>query len=111
MRVTPNSVNDPSIARPESGSVRKTDKGSPAASAKKAEKPSSEAIADSVSSTISTKGREAAKAKEAATDAPDVREEKVAELRRRIAAGKYSVDSDAVADRMVNDHLGMSGIG
>jgi negative regulator of flagellin synthesis FlgM len=60
---------------------------------------------------ISARGREFARVKEAATKAPDVREEKIAELKRRIAAGKYHVDADAVADRMVDEHIKMSGIG
>lgn len=60
---------------------------------------------------ISSKGREFAQAKAVANDAPDVREEKVAALKARIAAGKYGVDADAVADRMVDDHIKMHGIG
>lgn len=60
---------------------------------------------------ISAKGREFAAAKAVADGAPDVREEKIAELKRKIAAGQYKVDADAVADRMVDDHIRMSGIG
>lgn len=59
---------------------------------------------------ISAKGRELARAKEVAMSAPDMREDKIAELKRRIASGSYQVDAKAVADRMVDDHLG-SGIG
>jgi negative regulator of flagellin synthesis FlgM len=55
--------------------------------------------------TISSKGKELAQAKSVATNAADIREEKIAELKRRIAAGKYNVDSNAVADRLVDDHL------
>ena len=60
---------------------------------------------------ISAKGREYAHAKSVASGGPDVREEKIAELKRRIASGKYNVDADAVADKMVNEHLDMQGIG
>ena len=59
---------------------------------------------------ISAKGRELAQAKEVASNAPDVREEKIAKLKEMINAGKYKVDAHAVADRMVDEHLS-SGIG
>ncbi len=62
-------------------------------------------------SQISAKAREFAKAKEAAGGAPDVREEKIAALKARIASGKYTVDPDAIADKLVDDHVQMSGIG
>ncbi len=51
-----------------------------------------------------------AKAKAVAGETPDVREEKIAALRSRIAAGKYNVDADAIADRMVDDHIAMHGM-
>jgi negative regulator of flagellin synthesis FlgM len=63
-----------------------------------------------VNAEISDKGKEFAKAKAAASAAPDVREEKIAALKARIADGKYKVDADAVADRMVDEHLKMSGM-
>lgn len=64
-----------------------------------------------VKAELSDRAREMATAKAAATNAPDVREEKIAALKARIAAGKYEVDNNAVADRMVDDHVRMSGIG
>jgi negative regulator of flagellin synthesis FlgM len=60
---------------------------------------------------ISAKGKEFAQAKAVAANAPDVREDKIAELKAKIASGNYSVDTDRVADRMVDDHLKMAGIG
>jgi negative regulator of flagellin synthesis FlgM len=60
--------------------------------------------------TISEKGKEFAQAKQIASDAPDVREDKVAELKRRIASGKYQIDNEAVADRMVDEHVKMHGM-
>ena len=60
---------------------------------------------------VSDRAREMATARAAAADAPDVREDKIAELKARIASGKYSVDPHAVADRMVDEHVRMSGIG
>jgi negative regulator of flagellin synthesis FlgM len=65
---------------------------------------------DSAKAEISERARDLARAKSVAGSTPDVREEKIAELKRRIASGNYSVDSDKVADRMVDDHLHM-GIG
>jgi negative regulator of flagellin synthesis FlgM len=59
---------------------------------------------------ISAKGKEFAKAKAIANNAPDVREEKIAALKKRIAEGHYKVDADAIADRMVDEHL-KTGIG
>jgi negative regulator of flagellin synthesis FlgM len=88
--------------------TRKTDKSE--AAEKSAKSGASANAAASTKTELSAKGREMAQAKAAASDAPDVREEKIAELKRRIAAGNYSVDSNAVADRMVDDHL-RSGIG
>jgi negative regulator of flagellin synthesis FlgM len=58
---------------------------------------------------ISGRAREMAKAKDVATTAPDVREEKIQELRRRMAEGKYKVDPNALADKIVDDHLSLPG--
>lgn len=65
---------------------------------------------ESVKPEISQRSREFANAKSVASSAPDVREEKIAEIKKRIAEGKYHVNEDAVADRMVDDHLRMSGL-
>jgi negative regulator of flagellin synthesis FlgM len=59
---------------------------------------------------ISARAKEMARAKAVADGAPDTREAKIAELKKRIAEGSYKVDAKAVADRMVDDHLS-SGIG
>lgn len=59
---------------------------------------------------ISAKAKEFARAKEVASNAPDIREEKIAELRRRIAAGQYKTDPEEIADRMVDHHLEMADI-
>lgn len=67
-------------------------------------------IPGSVKTEISGRAREAAQAKEVAMSAGDIREQKIAELKKRIAEGTYKVDTKAVADRMVDDHLS-TGIG
>jgi negative regulator of flagellin synthesis FlgM len=82
--------------RTEKGSAGETDKASRQSGAR---------------AEISSKGKEFAAAKAAASDTPDVREDKVADLKRRIAEGSYKIDTESVADRMVDDHLRMSGIG
>ena len=58
---------------------------------------------------ISSRAHEMAQAKQIATDAPDVREAKIAELKAKIQNKKYDVSADAIADRMVDDHLHMAG--
>jgi negative regulator of flagellin synthesis FlgM len=60
---------------------------------------------------ISKKSKEFAQAKSVASNTPDIREDKVADLKRRISEGSYKVDHAAVADRMVDDHLRLSGPG
>jgi len=58
-----------------------------------------------VKAEISNKSREFANAKAVATSAPDVRADKIAELKRRIADKSYKVDNVAVADKLVDEHL------
>jgi negative regulator of flagellin synthesis FlgM len=83
-------------------------KGEKAGEASSAERAAS---AGGASAEISEKGKEFAKAKAVANEAPDVREDKIAALKARIAEGKYKVDADAIADRMVDEHLKMHGVG
>lgn len=64
---------------------------------------------DGAKAEISPRAREAATAKAVASDAPDVREAKIAELKRRIDAGNYKLDATAVADRMVNEDIQLFG--
>ena len=64
---------------------------------------------DSVKADISSKAHEMAQAKQIATDAPDVREAKVAALRDQIKNKTYNVSSEAIADKLVNDHLELPG--
>lgn len=63
-----------------------------------------------VKAEFSAKAKDFSKAKQIAANTPDVREEKVAELKKRIAEGKYKVDAKAVADRMVDEHLKSGGL-
>jgi negative regulator of flagellin synthesis FlgM len=54
---------------------------------------------------VSPQAQDAKKIKELAMAAPDVDMEKVARFRNLIDSGQYKVDAQAVADRMVDDHL------
>ena len=54
---------------------------------------------------VSSQAQDAKKIKELAMAAPDIDMEKVAKFRNLIDSGQYKVDSQAVADRMVDEHL------
>jgi negative regulator of flagellin synthesis FlgM len=54
---------------------------------------------------VSSQAQDAKRIKELAMAAPDVDMEKVARFRSLIDSGQYNVDSQAVADRMVDDHM------
>jgi negative regulator of flagellin synthesis FlgM len=56
---------------------------------------------------ISPKSKEFAQAKAVAVAAPDVREERVMDLKNRIASGEYSVNAESIADRLVDEHVRM----
>ena len=45
----------------------------------------------------------------AATQAPDVRQEKVDAIKERIAAGEYSVDSKKIAEKLLADESALAG--
>ncbi|MCB0365932.1 MAG: flagellar biosynthesis anti-sigma factor FlgM [Bdellovibrionaceae bacterium] len=60
----------------------------------------------SVKLNLSDRAQAFQKAKEIASKV-DVDEAKVARLQKLIDEGKYSVDASAIADRLVDDHLGM----
>ena len=110
MRVSQSGSNQ--VPSSEASASKKTGRAGAAADSKdvkKVEKPSAGAV-ESSKAEISDRGREMAQAKSVATDASDVREERIAELKRRISTGKYNVEPDKIADRMVDEHLS-SGIG
>ena len=54
---------------------------------------------------VSVRAKEAQKIYDAAMAAPDVDEAKVAKFQKLIDAGEYKVDSDAVAEKMLAEHL------
>ena len=54
---------------------------------------------------LSTASKEAQTAREIIASEPDVREDKVAELRKRIESGNYNIDNKAVADKIVDSFI------
>lgn len=88
-------------ARLASAASRTADVGKAAQS-----KPPTEGVppqGDSVA--ISGQARQIQRAREVALAAPDVREEKVAELKAMIKAGTYAVDSRKVAEKLLAEEL------
>jgi negative regulator of flagellin synthesis FlgM len=43
--------------------------------------------------------------KEIISSEPDIREDKVSELKEKIESGKYTIDNDAVADKLVDSFI------
>lgn len=86
----------------DSGSVRDTEKAKSGAGSKAA--PGSVGQSDSVE--ISERARELARAQQAVEAAPDVRADKVAELKQRIADGTYEVPAEALADKLLDINSG-----
>lgn len=54
---------------------------------------------------ISGRAKETAKAKELAMSAPDTDEARIAKLKAAISDGSYKVSADAIADKLVDEHL------
>lgn len=61
--------------------------------------------ADATKIAVSDRAQEAKKIKDLAMAAPDVDQAKVDKFRKLIEDGKYKVDANAVADRMVDEEL------
>ena len=68
-----------------------------------AAKPSGAPGVDRVS--LSPQARELLKAQQSLASLPDVREDKVAEIRTRLEAGDYRIDSEAIAEKMIREGL------
>ena len=85
---------------------KKTDKSDKAGSADNASKLLDTKESDSSSKVqLSSRAQDMKRIKELAQNAPDVDEAKVARLQKMIDEGKYKVDSEAIADKMVDEHL------
>ena len=64
---------------------------------------------DSVKVDLSARAQDVQRIKELANATPDVDQAKVEKFRKLIDEGKYKVDSKAVADRLVDEHLFSTG--
>lgn len=102
-----NSVENRTLDRLEGTKTRKTEE----AKAKKADGPetatatASEAATPHAKMEISGRAKEMANAKAAALSAPDVREDRVAELKKKIQNKEYNVSPEAIADKLLKEHL------
>lgn len=68
----------------------------------------SQGAANSTRVDVSERGQQIKKAKEIASkDLNSVDEAKVARLQKMIDEGKYKVDAESIADRLVDEHLNM----
>lgn len=54
---------------------------------------------------LSPQARELMKAQQALANLPDIREDKVAELKDRIDEGRYRIDSEGIAAKMIREGL------
>lgn len=109
MRVNQTQTNSAQGA--EVSNARKSGKAESTQGAKKGEARSADAAPpEGAKAEISSRAKDMARAREVADATPDVREEKIAELKKRIAEGRYNVKADAIADKLVDDHIKMSGI-
>jgi negative regulator of flagellin synthesis FlgM len=54
---------------------------------------------------LSTKAKDIQQAKNALTKLPDVREEKVQEIKTQVDKGTYNVNAGKIADKMVNESI------
>jgi negative regulator of flagellin synthesis FlgM len=100
------------VTQPTAGNVQASEaqksKAAAAAATKKTDKASDAkgaVSADAVKPEISARAKEMKVAKEIAENTPDVRQSKVDELKAKIAAGKYNVDAEALASKLVDEHL------
>jgi flagellar biosynthesis anti-sigma factor FlgM len=59
---------------------------------------------DSGGAEISDRAKEMALASEVAKGAADIREAKIADLKKRIANKEYNVKPEAIADKLVDEH-------
>lgn len=116
MKITHNKVgqNLNMVDGAKSGRADKADKSERADKSEKINKLGLPNIADAEGKAgarveLSPRAQEAKRIKELAMSGPDVDQVKVEKFRRLIDEGNYKVNADAVADRMVDEHLGTLG--
>lgn len=110
MKITHNKIGQ-NLNLSDSGKADKADKSDKIAKGlgdlggAKAEALASSGLSDSSKVELSAKAKEAKRIKDLAMAAPDIDQEKVARFREMIDNGTYKVDAQAIADRMVDEHL------
>lgn len=106
MKITHNKVGQNLNLR-DTGKAEKTEKaGASGAGAVKEAK--TDALAslgdtDATKVNLSTRAQDLKRAQELARSAPDVNEEKVERLQKLIDSGKYKVDAEAIAGKMIDE--------
>jgi negative regulator of flagellin synthesis FlgM len=70
---------------------------------KKATKPSGGSLSDKLE--ISQAGKDYRVAKQIVTQTPDVREDKINEIKKQMESGTYNVGMEEVADKVVNRYF------
>ncbi len=70
---------------------------------KKANKPSGGSFGDKLE--LSQKGKDYRVAKQIVAQTPDVREDKVNEIKKQIESGTYSIGMTEVADKLINRYF------
>jgi negative regulator of flagellin synthesis FlgM len=106
MKVT----NKPSGAMPNSEALKTKSVGAEAVLDNKKTKPAAlenAGVASSTSVSVSSRAQDAMKAKELATPNMGVDDAKVARLQALIDKGEYKVNADAIAERMLDEHMKM----
>ena len=104
MKITHNKVGQ-NLNLTDTGKAEKTDKAkSSKVSDSALDKLSSLGGSESASKVnLSERAQDIRKAKEIARAAPEIREDRVAELQKRIDAGNYKVAAKDIADKMVDE--------
>jgi flagellar biosynthesis anti-sigma factor FlgM len=107
MRINP--TNSSPVQANDASGAKKSDKIKSTPYDAKSENAAVSKKTDSASAEISSKARDMAQAKQVASDAPDVRESKIAALREQIQNKKYNVSASDISDRLVDDHIRLAG--
>ena len=109
MKITHNKVGQ-NLNTQDTKAEKSSEASSSSAAKKSSSASSSSAHAEGSQATkveLSPKAQDIKRIKELAQNSPDVDVNKVEKFKRMIADGSYKVDAKAVADRMVDDHLGI----
>ena len=89
----------------ESGRTGKSEGAAALSKEMKSTGPSKANLRDSANVNVSERAQMMQKAKDIASSPMTVDEAKVARLQKMIDDGKYKVDADSIADRLVEEHL------